>query len=224
VHEQREETRTVVVGANATALRTSSGAWEVLQFERADIIDDLTYDISGLLRGQLGTEHLIATLTPPGARVVLLSPALVKVGVGLDGIGLAYTWRIGPADRDIGHSDYRELTFSARGRGLVPFAPVHLRGRRDSNGLDVQWTRRTRIGGDGWDLVDVPLGEQSESYEIEFGDGVAVRRSMRSVAPSVTHSRAQMTSDFGTMPETVTVSVRQVSAVAGRGSAATLIL
>ena len=40
----------------------------------------------------------------------------------------------------------------------------------------VTWVRRTRIEGDSWDLEEVPLGEETESYRIRVLRGSAVLR------------------------------------------------
>ena len=58
------------------------------------------------------------------------------------------------------------------GIGLRPLAPVHLRSERDAGDIVFTWIRRTRIDGDGWELADVPLGEEREAYEIEVIAGL----------------------------------------------------
>ena len=49
------------------------------------------------------------------------------------------------------------------GVGLLPLSPVHVRGTRTGGDLAITWMRRTRIGGDSWDAVDVPLGEDERA-------------------------------------------------------------
>ena len=61
-----------------------------------------TYELSGLLRGQAGTEFAMRAPLAAGARFVLLDGAVTPVDLTPDEIGLAYTWRCGPASRDIG--------------------------------------------------------------------------------------------------------------------------
>ena len=47
----------------------------------------------------------------------------------------------------------------------MPYSPVHVSAVRDSSGnISLTWVRRTRIGGDWQDRVDVPLGEENEAY------------------------------------------------------------
>src|SRR3954465_1585026 len=46
----------VLTGANAAAVQRTDGAWEILQFANAVLTADRTYELSRLLRGELGTE------------------------------------------------------------------------------------------------------------------------------------------------------------------------
>ena len=88
--------------------------------------------------------------------------------------------------------------------------------------ISISWVRWTQIDGelkDGTGLV--PLGEASEAYEIDIldGPGGTVKRTLTSRSPSVVYVNADIVEDFGTVPETLTVAVYQISAVTGRGFA-----
>ena len=61
-----------------------------------------------------------------------------------------------------------------RGVGLRPYAVCHLRARQVGGDTALTWVRRTRIGGDGWDGYDVPLGEAAERYVVSLTRGAAV--------------------------------------------------
>ena len=67
----------VLEGANAAAIRNPSGAWEIVQFAGADLIDANTYRLSRLLRGQGGSEHAIVDALPAGAPFVVLDEHLL---------------------------------------------------------------------------------------------------------------------------------------------------
>ena len=56
--------------ANVAAVQNASGGYEVLQFKTATLVSGTTYDLTGLLRGQGGTESQMGDPTGPGARVV----------------------------------------------------------------------------------------------------------------------------------------------------------
>ena len=46
-----------VAGGNIAAVRTPDGEWEVLQFLSAALVAPGIYELTGLLRGQAGSEH-----------------------------------------------------------------------------------------------------------------------------------------------------------------------
>ena len=78
--------------------------------------------------------------------------------------------------------------------------------------------RRTRIGGDSWDSVEVPLGEDEERYEIDILDGSNVMRTLTATTPTATYTAAQQTADFGSPQPTVSLRISQLSATRGRGT------
>ena len=209
----------VFAGGNALAVKTPGGLWEVLQFLDAELVSASTYRLSGLLRGQAGTEFDMAPL-PAGSTIVLLDGALARIDLAAAEARLPLRWRYGPANRPIGDASYVTTRHAFRGLALRPFSPVHVTGRRNSAGdLDITWVRRTRIGGDSWDDRDVSLGEDSERYEVDILDGDRVVRSLSSTSPTATYTAAEQAADFGAVSARVFLRVAQVSAVYGRGVA-----
>lgn len=214
-------------GQNVAAVRNSEGDWEVLQFARAELVGVGVYELSDLLRGQAGTENTMQTAVPPGSPFVLLDSSLIALPQTLADIGLAYTWRYGPAGRDIGDRTYASTTHAFMGIGLRPFAPAHLRGVRSApipGDVQITWVRRTRVGGDSWDVVEVPLGETNEAYEIEVLDDGVVKRTLHSTTSEVVYSLTDQAADFGTPRLSYQIRVYQLSAVLGRGSPAEAIV
>jgi hypothetical protein len=113
-----------------------------------------------------------------------------------------------------------------RGRAERPYAPAHVMGSRDGGGdLTITWVRRTRMNG-GWaDFTgDVPLGEAAEAYEVDIMDGSTVVRTIANTTPTATYTAADQTTDFGAPQASITVRVHQISAIVGRGIAATATL
>ncbi len=198
-------------GGNLAAVANGDGEREVLQFQTATLTAPRTYELTTLLRGQGGTEGAMRSPLAAGARFVLLTSALVRVDMAADDIGLLFNWRFGPADRDLGHPTFR-------GVGLRPLSPVHIRGSRSAGDLQVSWIRRTRIGGDSWEAVEVPLGEDSERYEVDVLDGATVKRTLTTTTAAVTYTAADQVSDFGSIPSAITLRVYQVSPTWGRGA------
>lgn len=160
-----------------------------------------------------------------GAPVVLLDATVARIDLTQDEIGLAYSWRYGPASRGIGDATYSERSHAFQGLGLKPLAPAHVRGIRDGSGdLALTWIRRTRFGGDSWETAEVPLGEAEERYEIDFLDGLSVKRTLAVTSPAAIYTAAQQIADFGASQAAVSVRVHQMSAVVGRGSPAIALL
>jgi hypothetical protein len=157
-----------------------------------------------------------------GARVLVLTTALGQPGIAAGDVGLPMVWRAGPASRDVADASFVEETVTMAGKGRRPLSPVHVTGRRASGSGDIKvsWMRRTRTGGDSWGQVEVPLGEETETYEVEILDGSLVKRTLAALAPNVTYTSADQTTDFGATiawPATLTVRVFQLSATFGRG-------
>jgi hypothetical protein len=102
--------------------------------------------------------------------------------------------------------------------GLRPYAPVHLRAERSGSGdLELAWKRRTRIDGDSWLSVEVPLGEEREEYLLRVRADEAVVREVHLATAGWNYPYAQQLSD-GTSGGCV-VEVSQVSAQFGPGPA-----
>jgi hypothetical protein len=106
------------------------------------------------------------------------------------------------------------------GEGLKPLSPAHVRGSRSAGDLAISWVRRTRMGGDSWDAVEVPLAEEAERYEVDILDGSTVKRTLATISPSATYTASQQTADFGAPQSSISLRAYQLSTVFGRGSPA----
>jgi len=94
--------------------------------------------------------------------------------------------------------------------------------------LTLRWTRRSRVlEADAWEQVEVPLGEDSEGYEVEIRDGAAVKRVLASNTTSVVYTAAAQTTDWGALlgpGDTLAIRIFQLSARLGRGAPAAVTL
>ncbi|WP_417693274.1 baseplate multidomain protein megatron [Roseibium sp.] len=216
---QSRSLASVLSGLNALAVRSRSGSFEILQFVEADLVADRLYRLGTLLRGQKGTETEAGLGAEAGADVVLLEPERVPlVPLASDQIGLEYAYRLVPSGASLEEDSVASLTHAASGRGRLPLAPVHLSARREAAGISLRWIRQTRRGGDSWEQEEVPLGEASEAYEVDIlGPGDSLLRTLASTAPQVVYTSAQELADFGAPQSSLTFSVVQLSATAGRG-------
>jgi hypothetical protein len=209
------ETR-VLNGANAAAVRNADGVWEVIQFANATLIDGDTYRLSGLLRGQAGSEYAIAQPLLAGAPFIMLDASLLLLARGLDALDRPLDLRIVASGRS--HDDTAAVALSvAPGRtALQPLSPVHVTAIRQSDGIHIAWIRRTRIDGDGWN-IEVPLGEDSEAYTLDILSGGDVVRSIASNMPSAIYANADELADFGAPQTSLHLRVAQLSSAVGAG-------
>ncbi|MCB1391254.1 MAG: glycoside hydrolase/phage tail family protein, partial [Rhodobacteraceae bacterium] len=211
----------VLGGANLAAIAAPGGGWEIVQFRDAELVATRTYRLTGLLGGQGGSEHLVATAKPAGSRFVLLDAAIAAVPATLSDIGRDFNWRYGPANRDVSEAVYADTVFAPAGTALLPWAPAHLDAARDAGSGDVAvgWVRRTRVPGERWDEADEPLGEASERYRLTVlaADGETVLRQAETTTPAWTYTAADQTADFGSPPAALTLSVAQLGDTLGAG-------
>jgi hypothetical protein len=213
----------VLNGANAMAIGSEEGDWEVFQFARAELMAPGVWRLTRLLRGQAGTETLVPPVWPSGSRVVLLDDGPVQFPLPASMIGVERTYRYGPARRSPDDPTYREVTRRAfRAAGLRPYAPVRLRAAARGADIDVSWVRRTRIDGDRWDGPEVPLGEASERYLVRVVQGGEVRRVIDVSVPFWTYSAASRTADAVLGP--FSVEIAQVSDRVGAGLMARIVI
>jgi hypothetical protein len=207
----------VLNGANAAAVRRSDGAWEVLQFANAELVDARTYELSRLLRGQMGSEWAMDSPLAAGAPFVLLDRYVVPVARGLESLGRTMELRLVAADRDHGDVIAVDMDSLPSSTALKPLAPVHVTAQRNGSGVTVSWIRRKRGPMPAsWD-VTVPLGEDSEAYELDILSGTSVVRTLSSSTPTVLYASADEIADFGSAQTSLAVRLYQMSASVGRG-------
>ena len=204
-------------GANLAAIGDgSSDNWEVFQFRKAELIAPLTYLLSDRIRGQAGTDALIPDVWPTGSQFLLLNSVPQQIDLRRNQRRVVRNYRIGPAQRGVSDPSYRQLERAFDGNGLRPYAPAHLHAVRQNDGtLSISWVRRTRIDGDGWDTVEVPLGEESESYLLRVLKDGKVLREENVTAPLFTYAVSAQNVDGAT--GAFKIEVAQVSASYGAG-------
>jgi hypothetical protein len=219
-------------GANVLAVESGAGQWEVLQAGSAELIAPGRYRLKRLLRGQRGTAGAMGHPTPAGARVVVLDATLTSLPIAEVDLGLPWNWRIGPAARPVSDETFVATSFTPSGRGLMPFAPVHVaqpwRSARSPGDLTLRWTRQSRaLVADAWEQVEVPLAEDVESYDIQIFEGTAVKRTLTSNTTSVLYTADQQIADWGALlgpGDTLGIRIFQLSNRLGRGDPAVVTL
>lgn len=208
----------VLNGANIAAIGDAATGWELIQFQTATLAGADTWRLEDLLRGQAGSGDITAHAA--GARFVLIDGAVPVLGLSEAESGLALTVRCGPAGAVYDPDVFVDVPLGSCRRGLACRPPVHLAAARAGNGdVTLRWLRQTRIGGDGWEPVEVPLGEAGEAYVVDIFDGATLRRSLAVGAPLAIYAAADQIADFGALPADLAVCVRQVSPTEGPGLA-----
>ncbi|MEM7525136.1 MAG: glycoside hydrolase TIM-barrel-like domain-containing protein, partial [Pseudomonadota bacterium] len=203
----------VLNGANRAAVQTPSGAWEIFQFQSAELVGVDIWRLERLLRGQCGSESYIGSVIPAGARFVLLDGAVEQIA-GPDALrGVERTWRIGPARKPHTHDSFETFQATDNAARLRPYAPAHFRAKRDAITGDVllTWIRRTRVFGESWEGVEPPLAESREAYALRIGDV----RSVETTSPSYVYSAALQAADG--VSGALEIAVSQISDQYGPG-------
>lgn len=213
----------VLNGANVAAIRGGGGAdWEVIQFQRAELIAPLEYRLSGILRGQAGTDAVMDAI-PDGADFVLLDGAVSQIEMGSSARGLERHYRYGPARLSYDDPSYQHLVGAFDGVGLRPYSPVHLKAERQASGdVVVSWIRRSRLDGDSWQGSEVPIGEDRELYHVRVMIGPNAVREETTASPVYRYSTTLQAVDGNSL--TPAFEVAQISDRFGPGPYTRIVL
>jgi hypothetical protein len=205
----------VLAGASVAAIGDgASDHWEVFQFAEAELVAPQTWDLRLRLRGQAGTDGVMPAAWPSGSRFVLLDGVPTQWSYPASQRDRLRHYRWGPATRPSSDPSWRHSEMAFRGVGLRPYAVCHLRARQVGGDTALTWVRRTRIDGDSWSGLDVPLGEDGEAYLLRVLRNGEVLREEQVAQPSWTYGAATRAADG---PGPVTVEVAQLSDRFGPG-------
>ena len=221
---QSREAEAVLNGANLVAIGDgSSNNWELLQFQEAELIAPDSYLLRRRLRGQLGSDALMPAVWPVGSWLVVMDGSAVQSALTPAQRRIARHYRIGPARRSYDDPSYVHQVEAFDGNGLRPYSPVHLT-QSGALGGDVvlSWIRRTRIEGDSWDLPEVPLGEEAESYRVRVLRGAILLGEYLVSSPAWTYFSNTQLADGAVAGDQVEIA--QISARYGAGLAARVTL
>lgn len=194
---------------------------EVIQFKTATLVTDGVYILSGLLRGCRGTEWAMTGHAALERCVLLQAPGMRRVLMQNNELGLSRYYKGVTVGRPV--SSATAVTFTDGAVGLKPFSPILFRGGYTAgNDFIMKWQRRTRyavrmIGTLG---ISAPLGEATESYEIDiFSDNTytTVLRTISSTAETATYTAAQQVADGLTPGDPRYAKLYQMSEIIGRG-------
>ena len=191
---------------------------ELIQFANVEPLGLGKFKLSGLLRGRYGTEECVSRHQAGEGFVLIDSTRMLRVDLGQLAIGTPITVRAtGPLDTTATCTVQRLVI---EGSNLVPFSPVSLIGRRDTDGtVHLRWTRRSRLGSNWVDGIDTPLGESNEQYRISVKSNTSLAQFTCS-SENLTISSAEQAT-MGVVGA-CSVEVAQISSLVGLGRTATI--
>lgn len=206
----------VLNGANALFFPLSG---ELLQFQVATLEGDGTYTLTGLLRGRRGTDFGQDDHATGEVAVMLDASKLYKVEDST--ANYLQTFQYASVTIDSTLERARKENWTNQGSFVKPLSPVGLVANRNTvnNDLELSWIRRARLNAQWVDLVDVPLDEPTEEYDVELYQGADLLRTERVIgqASFVYTAAMQSTDTGGDLAGDFNFCVYQISSRVGRG-------
>jgi hypothetical protein len=201
----------VLAGENYICVQADNGEWEIIQYLTATVLGVDQYRLTGLIRGQWGSEQALLAGMSAGAEVVMLPAGFVRADMALDELGLSRLWRTGRIGFGGVADQALDVTAAWTGLALRPRAPVFGRVSGDV----ISWLRSPRYGGDSWE-AEPPLCEDYELYRVQVFDGEVMVREAEVSAPEWVYAEraVDFPSGFGA---DVRVEIAQKSQVYGYG-------
>lgn len=192
---------------NLAAVGNNAVGWEIIQFADATLTATNTYAISNRVRGARGTEYLTGG-HGTNEYFVLLNEAKVRT-IGAGELGDEDFYVAATAGRDLSSGNTIDVDFN--GNAHRPYSPSHVTLTKSGNDWVMTGIRRTRIGGASLNGQDVPLGETSESWQMEIMDGADPVRTIPSTSLPITYTEDMQIDDFGSAQTTLTARLYQIS-------------
>ena len=198
---------------------------ELVRFRTATFVSAGIYTLSGLLRGQRGTEWAMAGHTSADVVVLIQTAGIRYVAIDLPSLSAERFYKGVTSGKSL--ASVSSESFTCEGVSLKPLAPVNVRRTvGTANQITVTWDRRTRLactftGAPG---IAVPLGELTEAYEVDVVliAGSVLKRTLTASSASAIYTAAMQTADGIGASTPIRFDVYQMSAVVGRGYVASL--
>ena len=211
----------VLAGGNLICARAQNEEWELLQYMSVAALGGGTYRLTGLIRGQWGSEGALASGIAEGAAVVMLPPVLTRADIASGELNLDLLWRSGRAGFGGAADGALDARAAWTGLALRPRAPVYIQ----TSGIHeilTTWLRSPRYGGDTWE-AEPPLCEDYELYRVEVYNGAVLKRNVQIGAPSWVYAAEDIAADFPTgFGGDARVEIAQASQVYGWGAVASV--
>lgn len=179
----------VLAGANVLAVETSLG-WEVIQFKNAELIGINRYRISGVLRGQAGSDYAMVASLGAGARCVLIDTELSSMPLQETDLANGLELHYGPASMARDSYAWQSQNYLPQYSGARCLSPVHIRAFRLANqDIRFTWIRRSREGAEDFEAFATPLDQPYEEYQIQLWYKDTLLRQETSPRPDWVYTR-----------------------------------
>lgn len=197
----------------------AQGRWEIISFQNVLEDSDGQFTIDTFIRGLYGTEWATGLHQENDVLVMVEDIDNQFLPRSEDGIGSTFTFRGASIGKDIGSALDRTITYNAE--NLTPLSSVQGLGTRDaSENFSGSFVPRGRVDNEWVNGQDVPVGEETEAYEIDVmtgSDSDVVVRTIEVSEPSFEYSAADQITDFGSEQSSITFRIYKMSTIVGRG-------
>ncbi|PHR59338.1 MAG: hypothetical protein COA43_09390 [Robiginitomaculum sp.] len=203
----------MLAGGNLLAVETQCG-WEIFQCQDAVLIGVDIYRIHKFLRGRYGSDSDMDDVVNSGARVIYLGQGWqdLRLSSSLRGLEIKLTAKAN------GRRDTQKISHIYHAAHLRPYCVVHVKAKTNGQTITISWVRRTRVDGDDWVSREVPLGEDTEMYEIDICDGDNVLATLVTQIPELNLTLPELETLYGFVPENIHINIFQMSRIYGRGA------
>uniref|UniRef100_UPI000579C5A4 phage tail protein n=1 Tax=Comamonas thiooxydans TaxID=363952 RepID=UPI000579C5A4 len=193
---------------------------EILRFRTAALLSEGTYLLTGLLRGQRGTEWAMGSHAA-GERCVLLGNSLRRLASQTNEIGLPRQIKAVTLGQFLSTGAAEDFTDT--GVALKPFSLANPRALADGADLVVSWQRRTRRSYQySGPAPVVPLGEAVEAYRVRVYAGSTLLRSDVVNESAYRYTADMQAADGLASGSAITFEISQLSATVGPGYPSTV--
>lgn len=192
------------------------GRWEVIAFQ--DVVEnaDGTFTLSRFLRGRRGSEWATGLHEEGDYLIPLVQENVRFIGRSESQINENFVFRGMTIGRPLANA--KETDFRYVAENLTPLSPVQASADRDgADNLAASFRARSRLSQCWLQEGLIPVGEETEAYEIDVLDGSSVVRTIEVAVPAFEYTAAQQTTDFGSPQPSIDFEIYQISAAVGRG-------
>jgi hypothetical protein len=194
-------------GANAAAILSDAGIWEVVQFELAEEIS--SWPLAAFKpAARAGRNRRRDACWRKCGQPVCPHRQRCRAA-GADARGSGPDAQLDRRASRFGNKWAVPQLFAGGERALTPLSPVHLTARREAGGIRFRWIRRGRLQADSWAPAEIADDEGFERYRAEILLGGASIRTAELESPEWLYTDAEELADFGAEQTELTLRVAQ---------------